>query len=261
MSKVLVVDDEANVAKSVRRLLEASGFSVITAEDGKNALEIMRAEDEISVIVSDQRMPKMTGSELFAQLSIEHPDVKRILLTGYTDLDSIRAAVNQGNIFRFLLKPWDDDELLKVVEEGEHYYLVKRENDRLRSELELANLNLENKIEQKTRVLNMNIRSLQRYEKIVETLPVGLLCVSDDGMVVLSNTKFCQIFEFSSAVEGMPYRRVLPNGLHPAIDNFQAGQQVTYLHNDDDLTVISSALEIEKSIFGKLLVFIVNHER
>jgi YesN/AraC family two-component response regulator len=260
MSKVLVVDDEANVAKSVRRLLEASGFSVITAEDGKNALEIMRAEDDISVIVSDQRMPKMTGSELFAQLSIEHPDIKRILLTGYTDLDSIRAAVNQGNIFRFLLKPWDDDELLKVVEEGEHYYLVKRENDRLRSELELANLNLENKIEQKTRVLNMNIRSLQRYEKIVETLPVGLLCVSDDGMVVLSNTKFCHLFEFSSAVEGMPFKRVLPSGLHPAIDNFQAGSQVTYQHKEESLSVISSALEIEKSIFGKLLVFIVNHE-
>ncbi len=116
MSKVLVVDDEENVAKSVRRMLEANGFSVITAQDGKNALDIMRGDSDISVIVSDQRMPKMTGSELFSQLSTEHPDIKRILLTGYTDLDSIREAVNKGNIFRFLLKPWDDEELLRCVE-------------------------------------------------------------------------------------------------------------------------------------------------
>jgi PAS domain-containing protein len=147
------------------------------------------------------------------------------------------------------------------VEEGEHYFLVKQENDRLRSELELANLNLENKIEQKTRVLNMNIRSLQRYEKIVETLPVGLLCVSDDGMVVLSNTQFCKTFGFNSAVEGMPFKRVLPSELHPTIDNFQPEQKITYKHNDQNLIVIPSPLEIEKSIFGKLLIFIVDHER
>jgi FixJ family two-component response regulator len=260
MSKVLVVDDEANVAKSIRRLLEANGFEVITAEDGKNALDIMRRETDVAVIVSDQRMPKMTGSELFAQLSVEHPDIKRILLTGYTDLDSIRDAVNQGNIFRFLLKPWDDDELLKCVEEGEHYYLVKQENERLNRELEQANLNLEHKVAQKTRVLDMNIHSLKRYEKIVENLPVGLLAISDDGMVVLANKHFCSLFGFQAAVEGMPYRKVIPKEVHDLVDNFESGKRLDFAQEERTLQALSSTLEIDNAMFGKLILFQVTQE-
>lgn len=260
MSKVLVVDDEANVAKSVRRLLEAHGFDVLTAEDGQSALATMRKEKEISVVVSDQRMPKMTGSELFSQLALEHPDVKRILLTGYTDLESIREAVNKGNIFRFLLKPWDDDELLRCVEEGEHYHLVSQENKRLQAELALANQNLENKVAQKTRILNMNIRSLERYEKIVEQLPFGILCISEDGMIVLANQQFCKDFDFRSAIEGMPFKRVLPVDMHPIVDNFVPGQAYEVSHQEERLKIYSSSLSLENSIFAKVLTVFKNDE-
>ncbi len=255
MSKVMIVDDEANVAKSVRRLLETHDFEVLVAEDGKSALQLLRKEDDISVIVSDQRMPKMSGSELFSQLSIERPDAKRILLTGYTDLDSIRDAVNKGNIFRFLLKPWDDDELLRCVEEGAHYYLVQQENKRLRKELERTNLNLENSVDQKTRVLNMNVRSLKRYEKIVENIPVGVVCVSEDGMVVLANTQFCTDFKFEGAVEGMPYKRVFPADFHPLVQNFTDGHRQEVKFEDHRMIVTSRSLELEKTIYGMLFSF------
>ena len=255
MSKIMIVDDEANVAKSVKRLLEANDFDVVVAEDGKSALQMLRKETEVSVVVSDQRMPKMTGSELFSQLSVERPDIKRILLTGYTDLDSIRDAVNKGNIFRFLLKPWDDDELLACVEEGEHVFMVHQENKRLRKELELSNTNLEHAVEQKTRVLNMNIRSLQRYEKIVENLPVGVICVSDDGMVVLANQQFCKDFSFDSAVEGMSFKRVLPTDFHPIVENFHDGQQKKVFHANHELLVTSKSLELDRTIYGMLFTF------
>ncbi|WP_196160367.1 response regulator [Reinekea sp. G2M2-21] len=255
MSKIMIVDDEANVAKSVKRLLEANDFDVVVAEDGKSALQMLRNETEVSVVVSDQRMPKMTGSELFSQLSVERPDIKRILLTGYTDLDSIRDAVNKGNIFRFLLKPWDDDELLACVEEGEHVFMVQQENKRLRKELELSNTNLEYAVEQKTRVLNMNIRSLERYEKIVENLPVGVICVSDDGMVVLANQHFCHEFGFENAVEGMSFKRVLPSDFHPLIENYKAGAVNKICHENRWLTVTSKSLELDKTIYGMLFSF------
>ncbi|MEJ2045504.1 MAG: response regulator [Reinekea sp.] len=255
MAKILVVDDEANVAKSVGRLLKANDFEVLTAENGKMALEIMRNDSDISVVVSDQRMPKMTGSELFAQLTLEHPRTKRIMLTGYTDLESIRSAINQGNVFRFLLKPWDDDELLRCVEEGEHYYLVQQENDRLRKELEISNTNLENNVAQKTRVLNMNIRSLERYEKIVEQLPIGLICVSDDGMVVLSNHAFSELFNFATAIEGLSYKRILPSDLYPLVENFHNGHHVSVKIQNKPVTVFSNSLELDNTIFGKLFSF------
>lgn len=260
MPKILVVDDEQNVAKSVKRLLESNGFDVAIAEDGDSALKLIRESPDFSVVVSDQRMPKMTGSELFSQLAIEFPDAKRILLTGYAELDSIREAVNRGNIFRFLLKPWDDDELLSCVEEGEHYFLVSRENKRLQDELALANQNLENKVEQKTRVLNMNIRSLERYEKIVEQLPVGIVCVSDDGMVVLSNQKFLSLVNITSAIEGMAYKKILPSDVHPAVDNFKHGASYDISLNEKEVRMTTVSLEIEKSIFGKLLSFQVTDE-
>ena len=260
MSKVMIVDDEANVAKSVKRLLEAHDFEVLVAEDGNSALQMLRKEDDVSVVVSDQRMPKMSGSELFSQLSIERPDAKRILLTGYTDLDSIRDAVNNGNIFRFLLKPWDDDELLRCVEEGAHYYMVQQENKRLRKELERSNVTLQHNVEQKTRVLNMNIRSLARYEKIVENLPVGVICVSDDGMVVLANKQFCHHFKFNNAVEGMSYKRLLPVDFFPIVENFEDGKIVDVEHDGQRLIITSSALELEKTIYGMLFSFQVCHD-
>lgn len=259
MSKVLIVDDEANVAKSIRRLLEARDFDVLVAEDGRSALELLRTESDVGVIVSDQRMPRMTGSELFSQLSVERPEPKRILLTGYTDLESIREAINKGNVFRFLLKPWDDEELIRCVEEGEHYYLVQTENRRLREELERTNQNLENLVQTKTRVLNMNIRSLERYEKIVEQVPVGIACISEDGMVVLANQEFGRLFALNTAAEGMPYRRVIPTAFHPLIENFEDGLQVMVEHDGQEFIVTSRSLEVENTIYGRLFSFQVNY--
>jgi len=219
MSRILIVDDDISVANSLSRLLDAYGFQTVIANNGEEALVILKSSTDISVVVSDQRMPKMTGSELFVIMSEDFPDIRRILITGYTDLESIRAAVNTGQIFRFLLKPWDDSELIGCIEDGIQSYEIIKENRKLKDQLIQANVSLEEKVERKTRVLNMNIMSLQRYEKIVEQLPVGIVCVSKEGMVVLANNQFCSDFNFTSAVEGRPYQRVLPNQMHPLVNS------------------------------------------
>jgi len=261
MPTILVVDDEVNVAKSIRRLLASSDFEVITAENGEEALVRLAENPAIGVVVSDQRMPKMTGSDLFAQMTIDFPTIRRILLTGYSDLDSIRDAVNKGSIFRFLLKPWDDDELLGCVEDAAKMYNIERENERLKDDLENINKNLENTIKQKTRVLNMNIRSLERFEKIVEKLPIGIVCVSDDGMVVLANHQFCKDFDFRSAVEGMPFKRVLPPEAFHIIEEFKSGTGYDISIGDRTLSITSSELEIDNTVLGKLYsIQVIEHE-
>src|SRR5437764_11709789 len=117
---ILVVDDEAEILFSLRGLLRQE-FELHTAESGAEALDIMRRH-VIHVIMTDQRMPQMTGVELLQQARGECPEAVRIVFTGYADIKAVIDAINQGQIFRYLTKPWDPDELVSVLHQAcEHY--------------------------------------------------------------------------------------------------------------------------------------------
>ncbi len=111
--KVLFVDDEERIVRLLRMMFRDT-YEVFTAVRGERALEIM-AEHEIDVLVSDQRMPEMTGIELLSKARRQWPETVRILLTGYSDLVAIIGAVNEGEVFRFLNKPWNQDEIRQVL--------------------------------------------------------------------------------------------------------------------------------------------------
>ncbi len=135
---LLVVDDEPDVADSIHDLLRRE-FTVLratTAAEGYRQL----AENEVHIIMTDQRMPHMTGVELLARVRVRHPHAVRLLFTGYADLESIIAAINQGHIFQFLKKPWQPEELQSAVRQAAAEYdrLVEQaeENHRLRTQLE-----------------------------------------------------------------------------------------------------------------------------
>src|SRR5438445_537437 len=110
---ILLVDDEPEILFSLRGLLRRE-FELFTAESGAEALEILK-QHPIHVIMTDQRMPRMTGVELLRQAQMEHPEAIRIVFTGYADLKAVVDAVNQGHIYRYLTKPWDPDDLLTVL--------------------------------------------------------------------------------------------------------------------------------------------------
>ncbi len=129
-STILCVDDEVNILKALNRLLRRAGYQVLTAESGENGLEILKTES-VDLIISDQRMPGMQGNE-FLRLSRKIcPDAVRIMLTAYADIKAATAAINQGGIFKFILKPWGDDELLEVIKDGLNQQLLILENRRL----------------------------------------------------------------------------------------------------------------------------------
>lgn len=114
---VLLVDDEPNVLRSLQRLLRRDGYQILTAEDADQAFELL-TEHEVDVIVSDQRMRHMNGTELLNHVKSMYPSIVRIVLSGYMDLKSVTAAINQGQIYKFLTKPWDDKELRQVVRDA-----------------------------------------------------------------------------------------------------------------------------------------------
>lgn len=118
---VLLVDDEPNILSALRRVLRRDGYEIFTAQSGEEALELL-ANHPVMVILSDQRMPNMTGTEFLSRVKIMHPRTVRIILSGYSDLNSITEAINKGEIYKFRTKPWDDDELRNDVREAFLHY-------------------------------------------------------------------------------------------------------------------------------------------
>jgi two-component system response regulator HupR/HoxA len=133
---VLIVDDEPRVLDAVEAILAAE-FRVLRAEGGEQALERLRSA-EIAVILTDYRMPGMNGVELLRRSQELAPDALRIVLTAYTDVDSLMEAINAGRIYHFVPKPWDPNELRVIVRRAAERYALARDNARLREELEVA---------------------------------------------------------------------------------------------------------------------------
>lgn len=134
---LLVVDDEPDVCDSVYDLLRRE-FRVLKATSALDGYRLMQ-EEEVHIIMTDQRMPRITGVELLAKVKAGNPHAIRLLFTGYADLESIIAAINQGHIYQFLKKPWQPEELLAAVRQAalEYDRLISgaNESDRLREQL------------------------------------------------------------------------------------------------------------------------------
>jgi len=137
---LLVVDDEVDVLESLRHLFHRS-YRVLTASSGDQALELLKKND-VHLILSDQRMPGMSGDIFLSHARRLHPDAIRMLFTDYADIQAVINAVNEGNIFRYILKPWDALELEGVIRQGAEQYELLAERKRLIAELQSANTQL-----------------------------------------------------------------------------------------------------------------------
>ncbi|MGC5699090.1 response regulator [Pseudomonas sp. NFXW11] len=170
---LLLVDDEASILSSLRRLLRSEPYEVLLAESGARALEIL-AERPVDLVLSDARMPGMDGAALLARVRQLYPATRRILLTGYADLDTIVKAVNDGQIHQYLSKPWNDEELLLILRQALALQQAERELKRLQqrvlehnSELKASNANLEKRVAARTAELQQTADMLDlAYEEL-----------------------------------------------------------------------------------------------
>lgn len=141
---VLLVDDEARILSALHRLLHEK-YHVEKTESPEHALERLK-EEEFALLITDQRMPLMEGTELCAYAAEVAPETKRVILTGYSDMKAALDAINRGAVYRFMLKPWRDEEMLHMVEEAVRHYNLAEENRRLNAltahqNIELQHLN------------------------------------------------------------------------------------------------------------------------
>lgn len=137
---LLIVDDEPNVCDSVHDLLRRE-FRVLKAHSAEEGYQLMQHE-EVHIVMSDQRMPQISGVELLTKLKSRYPGAIRMLFTGFADLESIVAAINQGHVFQFLKKPWQPEELETAVRQAAAEYdrLAQEATERERLRTEVAGL-------------------------------------------------------------------------------------------------------------------------
>ncbi|MBD2460629.1 response regulator [Oscillatoria sp. FACHB-1407] len=159
--KILVVDDEPDNLDLLYRTFHRE-FKVLRAESGPIALDILAKEGEVAVIISDQRMPSMSGTEFLSLTATQYPDIIRIILTGYTDVGDLVEAINSGKVFKYVTKPWDDEELKAVVRQAvDTHNVLKARTQELRRTLRQESL---------LNAVTNTIRSALSYRQILQTI-------------------------------------------------------------------------------------------
>lgn len=165
--RILCVDDEPSILSSLKRLLHGQNYEIFTVSSGKEGLAVLE-NNPIDLVISDMRMPEMNGAQFLEQVFSLWPDTIRILLTGYSDAVDMIGAINRGNIWRFIAKPWNDEELLITVQQGLAHQYLNAENARLNKltqqqndELKSINSSLELKIAERTSKLEKTVIDLR----------------------------------------------------------------------------------------------------
>ncbi len=160
---LLFVDDEANILSSLQRLFRPFGYRILTAESGAQGLEIL-AQESIDLVVSDMRMPEMNGAQFLEKVRQQWPETMRILLTGYAEIGSTIEAINKGQIYRYISKPWEDSDITLTIKLALQHKMLEQEKLRLdvltqqqNEELKDLNANLEEKVKLRTEELRKNM--------------------------------------------------------------------------------------------------------
>jgi diguanylate cyclase (GGDEF)-like protein len=163
-----VVDDEPYILNTLASLL-GEEYDVLTADSAESAQQVF-ARRGIDLILTDQRMPRLSGVQLLEWVRQNYPKTIRLLMTGFAELDEAVQAINRGQVFRYLVKPWHTEELLQILHQAARTFQLERSNEHLVEELRQLNLELEGRVQQRTRELEEANHELTQKNKMLEKL-------------------------------------------------------------------------------------------
>jgi response regulator RpfG family c-di-GMP phosphodiesterase len=219
IADILIVDDESFILTSLKRMLYGEPYRVHTASGGEEALQMME-QTEMGLIISDFRMPEMDGIAFLQEVKKRQPDSVRIILSGYADISAIIDAINQGEIFKFIAKPWNDDELkLTIIQSLEHWQLRKNNRELTQALLDKnaalqdLNDNLELEVAKRSRELFLKDKRFLLSQYIIENIPVALIGVDENDMVALANRKAAEILPENTGSIGSHFQDVFDNSI------------------------------------------------
>jgi PAS domain S-box-containing protein/diguanylate cyclase (GGDEF)-like protein len=213
---LLLVDDEENILAALKRTLRRDGYHIVTACNAAEGLQRL-TEHEVDVIVSDQRMPGMTGVEFLRRAKDLYPHTVRMVLSGYTELQSIIDAVNEGAIYKFLTKPWDDERLRAHVSEAFQQKGMADENRRLSDQVESANADLaglnarlEHLLEQQRQHADLLQAQANQSRDLIDELPAAVLGVDPDGLIAMANRRAEALWSGAGGLLGRLAHELVP---------------------------------------------------
>jgi two-component system NtrC family sensor kinase len=193
--KILCVDDERNVLRALERIFLDDNYEIVLAGSGDEGLKILEESGLFQVVISDYRMPVMNGVEFLKEVYARWPETVRIVLSGYADAGAIVAAINEGHIYRFIPKPWNDDELRITIQNCLERYFLQKRNQELLAELGAANQALEEKVQLRTEQLELRNRALEFSQSLLGNMPVGVAGIDCNGMIAYCNDRAAKLLK------------------------------------------------------------------
>jgi response regulator RpfG family c-di-GMP phosphodiesterase len=218
---VLFVDDEPNILRAIKRALFTMDINLLLADGGSKALELMEKQT-VHVVISDMKMPQMSGAELLEQVAKNYPDTFRVVLTGYADIESTIKAVNQGKIHRYLQKPWDNQELISVINEGLERVKLKEENARLlkltglqNKKLKEVNATLETVVQKRTRQIKIALNRVEKYSVALEQVLFNVISINPhiDGQFAIEVSRLAAKIARMAQLEASDIKTIKYAGL------------------------------------------------
>ena len=226
--RILVVDDEEAILETMTFTFE-DDYEVHTSTDARRALEILDEHAPIAVVLTDQRMPNMSGVEFLREVWQRHPATMRIILTGFADMGAIIEAINDGHVYAYIAKPWEPDHLKQVMKQAVNHHQLTRENERLLTELKHANVFL---------------------GAIMDHLDTGALAMDASGVIQAVNRAARAYLALEGDPLGKPLQRVLRahdlRGLAAAIDRLASDATLTY--DEADVTVADRSYRVRVAV-------------
>lgn len=214
---VLFVDDEKNIQSAVKRLLRRESYDVVIVGSGKEALEVLEKRP-VDLILTDHRMPGMTGAQLLREVRLRWPETIRMILSGYAEVNAIIAAINEGEIYKYLTKPWNDEEIKLDIRRALEQRKLEAENERLTCEIKKQN----DELRGLTALLDEQAKTadlkLSLSQEILEVIDVGVLSVNCGGIVISANRCVSELlFSGTSEIVGSLVWDVVPEELRDAL--------------------------------------------
>lgn len=258
---LLLVDDEASILTSLRRLLRKDGYEILFGNSGEEGLALL-TQYPVDVILSDQRMPNMTGVEFLRRVKTAYPDTVRMVLSGYTELQSITDAINEGAIYKFLTKPWDDEQLRANIAEAFRYKELADDNKQLHEqvrianrELAAANERLQVLLAERERQLALDGASLDIAQEILQHVQLPVIGFDDEGMIVFSNILADRVIGKGQPLVGTFAADRLPAALQPLL-TAEEDAKLTWSDGDRDWQVSCRSMGEDSPSHGKLMLFV-----
>ena len=268
--RILCVDDEVNVLRALERLFLDEDYEIHTAPSGEEGIALLQQLDPIHVVISDYLMPRMNGVDFLRRVYLRWPETIRIVLSGYADTASIVSAINEGHIYKFVPKPWNDDELKITIGNAIDLYFLQQRNrellDELREtneELAIINSNLERLVAEQTSELRLQNKVLSIAHNILDAMPVCVLGVDNDDMIVQGNEKCREILALDQDhLIGQDRHHSLPQGFNAFMDQVRNNGRQTFsdrLRIDGNKLIVKGTYIKREDQEGIIVVFDEDH--